>query len=128
MTAKEERAVPCGSCQACCRREWIVLDPAAGDILELYATEDVFDPRTGRPVKALAHKPNGDCFYLAADGCSIHGHRPYLCRIFDCRLNYREMMKMPAGDRRRALRANANAKEMFEIGREMEKKFPTEGG
>ena len=33
----------------------------------------------------LAHKPNGECVYLANNGCSIHEHAPSLCRLADCR-------------------------------------------
>lgn len=123
MTEKE-RSVPCGSCQACCQREWIILDPAAGDVIELYETEDAIDPKSALPAKALAHKPNGDCFYLAPGGCSIHGHRPHMCRIFDCRVHYLNTVKMPASERQRQLRAHPNVKRIHEIGRAMLKKHP----
>jgi hypothetical protein len=33
----------------------------------------------------LAHKPNGECVYLKKNGCSIHDHAPFLCRLADCR-------------------------------------------
>lgn len=33
----------------------------------------------------IAHKPNGDCVYLAGNGCTIHGRAPALCRAADCR-------------------------------------------
>lgn len=124
VTDQKERAVPCGSCQACCRREWILLDPAAGDVIELYETEDVVNSRNGKTTKALAHKANGDCLYLGATGCTIHGYRPHLCRIFDCRVHYLNMMKKPPRERDRELREQFNVREMFTIGRDMLKKHP----
>jgi hypothetical protein len=33
----------------------------------------------------IAHKPNGDCIYLAERGCSIHDRAPSLCKAADCR-------------------------------------------
>jgi hypothetical protein len=35
--------------------------------------------------RMVAHKPNGECAYLTADGCSIHDHAPSLCQTADCR-------------------------------------------
>jgi hypothetical protein len=115
--APHERSVPCGSCQFCCRKEWVLLSPEAGDVIELYETETVFDPVRSRPGKALAHKPNGDCVYLGPRGCTIHARRPSLCRIFDCRLFYLQEAAKPRRERRRELAARFKAKELFEIGR-----------
>lgn len=39
----------------------------------------------GKVVWMLKHKPNGDCVYLDENGCSIHDHAPWVCRMFDCR-------------------------------------------
>jgi len=124
MTDPKERLVPCGSCQACCRREWIFLDPGAGDVAEIYETVEAVDPRNGRLAKALAHKDNGDCFYLGATGCTIHAYRPRICRQFDCRAHYLTVAKRPARERDRALRQSPNVREMYEIGRAMQQKYP----
>jgi Putative zinc- or iron-chelating domain len=120
----DERSVPCGTCQACCRREWIFLDRAAGDIAELYETETVIDPATGKPTLAIAHKENGDCIYQDAAGCSIHSRRPYLCRIFDCRLYHLDMRKRPRGERRHDLLHQFKAKEIDAIGAAMLRRYP----
>jgi hypothetical protein len=120
----QERLVPCGTCQACCRREWIFLDAAAGDIAELYETETVIDPVTGKPALAIAHQENGDCVYQSAAGCSIHNRRPYLCRIFDCRLYHLDMMKRPRAARRSDLRHQFKAQEIDGIGAAMLRRHP----
>ncbi len=124
MTDAKERVVPCGSCQACCRREWIFLDAASGDVVEIYHTEEAIHPVTGKLAKALAHKANGDCIYLGATGCTIHGYRPHLCRIFDCRIHYLNLAKKPARERSVELRSAAKVRELYEVGRDMLNKFP----
>lgn len=76
--------VPCGSCRACCN-ELIILHPEDGDDPSAYLTRTVKHPLTGQPVPALLHKPDGNCFYLGKEGCTIHERAPILCREFDCR-------------------------------------------
>jgi len=122
--AAPDRAVPCGACSFCCRKEWVLLSPEAGDVVELYETEAVFDPSRKRPGKALAHKPNGDCFYLGPGGCTIHSWRPSLCRSFDCRLYYLQELAKPRRERRREQETRFKAKELFEIGRALNAQFP----
>lgn len=41
----------------------------------------------------LKSQPNGDCFYLGADGCTIHEHAPFMCKIYDCREQHRMYSK-----------------------------------
>ena len=78
--------VPCGTCHHCCRNEVIVLLPDEGDDITQYE-HDVMETPHGN-VSTLKHKPNGDCIYLDATGCSIHGRAPMICRTFDCRRWY----------------------------------------
>jgi Fe-S-cluster containining protein len=124
--ARTEHVVPCGSCQFCCRNEWVYLSAEAGDAIEIYETEEVFDPRRGIMAKALAHKPNGDCLYLGPQGCTIHAWRPSLCRIFDCRLYYLQEIAKPRRERRRDMETQFKARELFEIGRAMAEKYPVD--
>ncbi len=126
MGNKEERhIVPCGSCQVCCRLSWVFLDPAQGDIAELYDTVEVIHPTTGAPARALAHRPNGGgCIYLGANGCTIHDRAPSMCRNFDCRLYYWQMMGKPRALRKRELREQYTAKELFEAGSNLQQKHP----
>lgn len=71
--------VPCSGCRRCCISDAVRLLP---DELELYRTE----PHPyAKGHRMLAHKPNGECYYLGLDGCSIHETRPQLCRDMDCR-------------------------------------------
>lgn len=72
--------VPCGECQACCKN----LNA------QLYTHELKLDykkkfSRNERKYH-LKHKPNGDCYYLATAGCTIHHRVPQVCRVFDCRI------------------------------------------
>ena len=75
--------VPCNGCTACCRQSIPrVLDRRLDDVsrYKLSATTD------GTAV--LATKPNGDCYYLGKQGCTIYNDRPFMCRHFDCREVY----------------------------------------
>jgi hypothetical protein len=56
------------------------MHPECGDDPSQYATDEY----EGRLI--LKHKDNGDCIYLdRAKGCTIHNHRPVICRELDCR-------------------------------------------
>ena len=120
----ETFAVPCGTCQHCCKHEWIILKPEEGDIVELYDTVDIVSPLTQLPAKALRHKENGDCIYLSASGCTIHGRHPSVCRGFDCRRFYLQTQTMPRTERRRQMREVHRFQETFEIGKRMQEEFP----
>ncbi len=79
-TRKKCVKVPCGGCMLCCQ----------GDAVRLLEEDDpggyLTEPHPRIPgALMLAHKPNGDCIYLAETGCSIHDHTPALCRAADCR-------------------------------------------
>ena len=124
MKAAENNVVPCGSCHHCCTHEWIVLKPEEGDVVELYETVDVVNPSNGLPAKALAHQPNGDCIYLSASGCTIHGRHPAVCRAFDCRRFYLQEQARPRLERRRRMREVARFQETYDIGKRMEAASP----
>lgn len=82
---RPERAVPCGSCRACCSHELVIIHPENGDDGR-YLTRTVPHPfEDGRTVQALMHKPDGSCVYLGEQGCTIYDRRPVVCREFDCR-------------------------------------------
>jgi len=119
-------SVPCGSCRHCCQHEWIFLRPEEGDIVELYETVDIVSPSTGLPAKALAHQPNGDCIYLGATGCTIHGRHPAVCRDFDCRRFYLKVLTEPRQERRRQMREIHRFQETFAIGKRMQEAHPVE--
>jgi len=73
-------AVPCNGCTACCRNNLVLLMPSEGDIPETYERQ-----RIESGVEALAHRPNGECWYLGPNGCTIHDRKPVMCKAFDCR-------------------------------------------
>ena len=76
----ETKFVPCNGCTLCCQGDAIRLTEE--DKAEDYLTET--HPYVPSALM-LAHKPNGDCIYLAEAGCSIHDRAPSLCRSADCR-------------------------------------------
>lgn len=78
---KPPQSVPCNGCTLCCKCDALRLLP--GDDPKQYETE----PHPTQPgALMLAHKENGDCFYLTDTGCGIHARRPRMCRTMDCRL------------------------------------------
>lgn len=84
----EQVTVPCATCHLCCQGHSLVaLIPERGDDPAQFETAE-FDKLT-----VLKHKPNGDCFYLGENGCTIHGKAPYMCRIYDCRDQHRSYTK-----------------------------------
>lgn len=99
--------VPCGLCRACCRRERVLLDPGLDDVAS-YETvpatlSDALRKTLGpasENARMLAHKENGDCFYLGENGCTIWDRAPWLCRSFDCR---KWFLKFSRADRRQLL-------------------------
>jgi Fe-S-cluster containining protein len=108
----ERAVVPCGSCRHCCQRDWIVLFPEHGDVIESYDCERVLSPAGW--VVVLKHKPNGECIYLGPEGCTIHTRAPSLCQAFDCRRFY---LMYSHAERRRMVSSGATSSEVFEAGR-----------
>lgn len=82
-----DRDVPCGSCSLCCRDQAVQLLPEQGDDWRQYKTVWA-KGMNGRPARFIP-QVNGACVYLVDDKCSIHDRRPKLCRMFDCRDQYR---------------------------------------
>jgi Fe-S-cluster containining protein len=87
-----------------------------GDLLADYEHEIVDLPGVGRgPI--LRRKPNGDCHYLGADGCTIHDRTPVVCRVFDCRGAYLNFLDHPRNERRRMIAEGYVDKAIFDRGR-----------
>jgi uncharacterized protein len=74
------RVVPCNGCTLCCEGDAVRLEPE--DLARGYKTEP--HPYIAGALM-IAHKPNGECLYLAEEGCTIHDRAPALCRAADCR-------------------------------------------
>ena len=105
--------VPCGSCRACCRNNLIMLFPDEGDDVASYQHDIVTLPEgTGAVLK---HKPNGDCIYLEENGCSIHKRAPVICKVFDCRAQYKMLTRK---ERRRRVALGLFRKDILDAGRE----------
>jgi Fe-S-cluster containining protein len=67
-----------------------MLLPSHGDDVSSYETM-TFPGLAGD--NFLKFQPNGDCIYLAKDGCGIHGRVPFMCRVYDCREQHRMYTK-----------------------------------
>lgn len=84
MNRSDPDRINCAGCIACCKNENLALYPEHGDDPEQYEVALVKNPITGGNAIALKRKPNGDCIYLGATGCTIYARRPYACRRFNC--------------------------------------------
>jgi hypothetical protein len=105
--------VPCGTCTLCCRT---LIVPLAHEEFEQYAWAWVVAPNGQRLGRALQRRPNGECVYLAENGCSIHGRAPHICQKFDCRELF---LNSDRAGRRAAIKSGKLPKSLFDRGREM---------
>jgi hypothetical protein len=75
--------VPCETCTACCwygRTDVKIEEEKPEDLVFLNMECD----ESGY---YLAHREDGGCIHLGPDGgCSVHAHRPLVCRAYDCRV------------------------------------------
>lgn len=99
--------VPCNGCRLCCIGQGVQTDN-----LELQHV--LVDG-----VAYLDHKPNGECIYLDAHGCSIYEKRPTLCRTFDCAL---QVKNLGGAEIRRRLKADTIDPAVVRRGRELIKR------
>jgi hypothetical protein len=115
LVDKDDRRsdVPCGLCTLCCRT---LIVPLAQEEYEQYDWAWITTRDGTRLGRALKRRPNGDCIYLTANGCSIHGRAPHVCQRFDCRELFR---KSDRAGRREAVKSGKLPKALFDKGREM---------
>jgi Fe-S-cluster containining protein len=124
----ETTDVPCGTCHHCCQKELIPIRPERGDDPSAYDTFEAVNPTTGKRERFLRHQPNGDCIYLGAAGCTIHGRQPATCKAFDCRQFFLWFSKRPAAQRQRLIATRPRVKETVEIGKRMQAEHPAASG
>ncbi len=82
--------VPCDGCTLCCKNDAVNL---VGEEVYEFEREAC---RTSPSGFCIAHKPNGDCVYLGAHGCTIQDRKPSRCREMDCRLIAANMSRKEA--------------------------------
>ena len=104
--------VPCNNCTLCCHMDIVRLLP--GDPTNLQVERHPYLPGHWM----LAHKPNGDCWYLGPTGCTIHKNRPQMCREMDCR-----MLSIAADQNKLPKKGNFNH-DVFAKGRDLQKQYP----
>ncbi|MBO0710390.1 MAG: YkgJ family cysteine cluster protein [Acetobacteraceae bacterium] len=112
--ARGMQKVPCNGCTECCRGDTIVLKPEYGDDPAAYRWHTEYNRVQGRMDMVLDRKPNGDCVYLSATGCTIHGKAPTVCREFDCRALFKALTR---DQRRQLVKNGALKKSVFAAGR-----------
>jgi hypothetical protein len=130
------RAVPCGSCHKCCNGETITLTDDENP--EQYGVENlcIIPSQDGNGQSlALKWKENGDCIMLGENGCTVWPNHPTMCKQYDCRLHYIQLMSMSRRQRRALAKqvvgpgtgdAQRMLKEYLDIGGEMLAKHPIE--
>jgi Fe-S-cluster containining protein len=112
--------VPCGTCTLCCKKMQIILFPNLGEDPREYRTileEDFSNTYPGKLFHVLERTPEGNCYALGPNGCTIYEKRPRVCRNFDCGEEYR---KRDRAQRRRDVKSKMFTVELFERGREIE--------
>jgi Fe-S-cluster containining protein len=80
--------IKCGSCRACCLGDTVKLQP--GEDPTRYKTK-LIDGR-----HQLRKGKDGNCVYLGKAGCRIQDRKPLACRLYDCRVDYRNSVKRGA--------------------------------
>lgn len=88
----ETSLVPCGSCTACCRDQFVPILPTDEPNRGAYLVREIEVGEHGT-LEVLDHKPNGDCAHLGSGGCEIYDQRPTICRTYDCRKQFRSMSR-----------------------------------
>ena len=114
LAATPDRPVPCNGCRECCRGDMISLKLHLGDKVEDYRCHQEVNPVTNHLDWVLDHKPNGDCVYLGATGCTIHDRAPVVCREFDCRLVFKALTR---NQRREWVKNGAIKQSVFDAAR-----------
>lgn len=75
----------CNRCGECCRRYRIQVNPYEVIRLAIRAgtsTGDVIERRVVRDGPWLQRDAQGACTFLGESGCSVHGDRPLVCRVY----------------------------------------------
>lgn len=101
--------VACGDCRLCCRNALVLLLPEHGDDVTAYETQEFHGRR------ALKRKPDGACWYLGPDGCTIHGRHPVICRTYSCVDHWHSMDR---NTRRQAIKERLVSKVILDAGRQ----------
>lgn len=75
--------VPCNGCVSCCYYGKVEVYPERERPEDLRHLDVVPHPDGGL---ALRKRADGACVHLGPSGCTVRAHRPYACRMYDCRV------------------------------------------
>ena len=100
LDGRQDAAVPCGGCTACCTSsQFVHIGPDEADTLAHVPSELLFPaPRMPKGHVLLGYDQHGHCPMLTEDGCSIYDHRPRTCRTYDCRIFTATGLRVDDGD------------------------------
>lgn len=96
----------CNGCTACCRGDTVEILPH-----ETGAWQSVY--KDGRRFLAKREE-DGNCVYLAAHGCMIHGQNPQQCQTFNCVTFFKGLTR---NERRAREKVFPNASEVWAAAR-----------
>lgn len=98
---KDQNAIACDGCIACCKNDQVILRPEAGDDVSSYEVEFIASALyPDKPMPALKRDPlTGHCVYLSATGCTIHDRAPATCRRFHCARMFKALGRLSKAKR-----------------------------
>src|SRR4029077_2894926 len=81
-----DATVPCDGCTTCCHHGRIEVLPWLEIPEHLAHLDTEPDPDGCSPDSLkLKRRQDGACIHLGDNGCTVYGHRPTVCRVYDCR-------------------------------------------
>lgn len=82
--SREAISYECKSCGRCCRNKKIQLNPYELARLALAVELPLIELIEHFTVDGvhLQQRPDGTCVFLGSGGCSVHRHRPLVCRLY----------------------------------------------
>lgn len=104
LDGRDDAAVPCGGCTACCTAsQFVHIEPDETDTLAHIPGQLLFPaPRLPPGHVLLGYDEQGRCPMLTDAGCSIYEHRPRTCRTYDCRIFAATGLRADDGDETKA--------------------------
>jgi Fe-S-cluster containining protein len=87
--AGKDVRVPCGTCNACCRSSYLLVEVTESERADFPEAVPVPDDKVSSCSSPwmLPKKADGSCVHLKEGKCSVYAKRPQSCRSYDCRFD-----------------------------------------